>query len=148
MKYEILLTGGAGYIGSNVTNLLIDEGHSVTVIDSLITGNRNLVPTKAELNIVDIADKNKVSKIIKGNNFDLVMHFAGLIRVDEVEKPEMYNQYNCEKTKIFLDICFNNQIQKIIFSSTASVYGNAKKDNLEYIIQTALEWEKKLKSLN
>ena len=65
MKYNILLTGGAGYIGSHVTNLLIDEGHSVTVIDSLITGNKSLVPTKADLNIVDIADKNKVNKIIK-----------------------------------------------------------------------------------
>ncbi len=65
MKYEILLTGGAGYIGSHVTNLLIDEGHSVTVIDSLITGNKSLVSAKADLNIVDIADKNKVSEIIK-----------------------------------------------------------------------------------
>tara|TARA_B110000003_G_scaffold169194_1_gene169047 strand:+ start:110 stop:1099 length:990 start_codon:yes stop_codon:yes gene_type:complete len=132
MKYEILLTGGAGYIGSHVTNLLIDEGHSVTVIDSLITGNKSLVSTKAELNIVDIADKNKVSKIIKKKKFDLVMHFAGLIRVDEsVEKPEMYNQYNCEKTKIFFDMCFNNGIQKIIFSSTASVYGDTNKDKVD-----------------
>ncbi len=132
MKYEILLTGGAGYIGSHVTNLLIDEGHSVTVIDSLITGNRSLVPTKADLNIIDIADIKKVSEIIKKKKFDLVMHFAGLIRVDEsVEKPEIYNHYNCEKTKTFFDICFNNGIQKIIFSSSASVYGNAKKDKVD-----------------
>ena len=132
MKYEILLTGGAGYIGSHVTNLLIDEGHSVTVIDSLITGNKSLVSAKADLNIVDIADKNKVSEIIKKKKFDLVMHFAGLIRVDEsVKKPEMYNHYNYEKTKTFFDMCFNNGIQKIIFSSTASVYGNAKKDKVD-----------------
>ena len=132
MKYEILLTGGAGYIGSHVTNLLIDEGHSVTVIDSLITGNKSLVSTKSDLNIVDMADKNKVNKILKKKNFDLVMHFAGLIRVDEsVENPEKYNQYNFEKTKTFLNMCFNNGIQKIIFSSTASVYGNTKKDKAD-----------------
>ena len=61
MKFKILLTGGAGYIGSHVAHLLIDKGHSVTVIDSLITGNKMLVPKKAKLYICDIADKQKIS---------------------------------------------------------------------------------------
>ena len=80
---NILLTGGAGYIGSHVAYLLIDQGYSVTIIDSLVTGNKYLVPKKAKLEICDIGDDNKISKIIKNNNFDLVMHFAGLIKVDE-----------------------------------------------------------------
>ncbi|MDA9662912.1 UDP-glucose 4-epimerase GalE, partial [Candidatus Pelagibacter sp.] len=128
---NILLTGGAGYIGSHVAHLLIDKGYDVTVIDSLITGNKHLVPSKAKLEICDIAEVDKISKIIEDNKFDLVMHFAGLIAVDEsISYPEKYNNYNYEKAKIFLDTCLNNQLNKIIFSSTASVYGNTTKDNV------------------
>ena len=131
MKNKILITGGAGYIGSHVANLLIDQGYSVSIIDSLITGHKNLVPNKSKLYICDIADRNIVPKIIEEGNFDLLMHFAGLIRVDEsVKEPEKYNNYNCEKTKIFLDMCFEGGLDKIIFSSTASVYGNPKKDKV------------------
>ena len=128
---NILLTGGAGYIGSHVAHLLIDKGYAVTVIDSLITGNKYLVPKKAKLEICDIAEIDKISKIIKNNKFDLVMHFAGLIRVDEsITHPEKYNNYNYEKAKIFLDTCLDNDLNKIIFSSTASVYGDTTKDNV------------------
>ena len=89
MKLKILLTGGAGYIGSHVAHLLIDKGHSVVIIDNLITGNKRLVPKKAKLHICDITNKLKVSKIINENKFDVVMHFAGLIRVDEsVREPK------------------------------------------------------------
>ena len=131
MSFNILLTGGAGYIGSHVAHLLIDKGHSVSIIDSLITGNKKLVPSKAKFNICDIADKDKIYKIIEEENFDLVMHFAGLIRVDEsVKEPKKYNDYNYEKSKIFLDICFKSGLDKIIFSSTASVYGNPKNDQV------------------
>ena len=128
---NILLTGGAGYIGSHVAHLLIDKGYAVTVIDSLITGNKYLVPKKAKLEICDIAEIDKISKIIKNNKFDLVMHFAGLIRVDEsITHPEKYNNYNYEKAKIFLDTCLDNDLNKIIFSSTASVYGDTTKGNV------------------
>ena len=131
MKYNFLITGGAGYIGSHVVNLLIDKGHSVTVIDNLVTGNKNLVPKKAKLYICDISDRKKISNILLNHKFNLVMHFAGLIRVDEsVKKPEKYNNNNFEKTKIFFDLCFNENINKIIFSSTASVYGNNTKDKV------------------
>jgi UDP-glucose 4-epimerase len=125
MKFKILLTGGAGYIGSHVAHLLIDKGHSVTVIDSLITGNKMLVPKKAKLHICDIADKPKISEIIIQEKFDLVMHFAGLIRVDEsIKKPKKYIEYNYKKSKIFFNTCFKYKLRKLIFSSTASVYGN------------------------
>ena len=130
-KQNILITGGAGYIGSHVAHLLIDKGYNVTVIDSLITGNKHLVPSKAKLENCDIADVDKISKIIQNKKFDLVMHFAGLIKVDEsILYPKKYNNYNYEKAKIFLNTCLENQLNKIIFSSTASVYGNTTKDNV------------------
>lgn len=125
MKFNILLTGGAGYIGSHVAHLLIDKGHSVTIVDSLITGNKKLVPKRATLHICDIANKQKVSEIIIQQKFDLVMHFAGLIRVDEsIKKPKKYIDYNYKKSKIFFNTCFKHKLKKLIFSSTASIYGN------------------------
>ncbi len=122
---NILLTGGAGYIGSHVANLLLDKGYSVSIIDSLITGNEKLLPEKAIFHNCDIGNENKIGKILRNNKFDSVMHFAGLIRVDEsVKKPEKYVEFNYNKAKLFLKICTNNNIKNFIFSSSASVYGN------------------------
>ena len=128
---NILLTGGAGYIGSHTTLSLIDKGHSVTVIDNLITGSKALIPKKAKHYDVDIADKSSMQKILKENKFDIVMHFAGLTRVDEsVKYPEKYKLYNFEKSKIFFSLCIENNLKKIIFSSSAGVYGNNDSSNL------------------
>ena len=127
-KKNILLTGGAGYIGSHVAQKLIESGFSVTIIDNLVTGNINLVPKKAILEICDISNKKKISKILSSKHFEAVLHFAGLIRVDEsVKFPKKYNLYNYKKSKIFIEICMTNGLDKIIFSSTASVYGKTKK---------------------
>ena len=124
---NILVTGGAGYIGSHVVNLLIDKGYKVTVIDNLVTGSFNLINKNADFYNIDIADKVKVNDILQNKEFDIVMHFAGLIRVDEsVKEPEKYNEYNYLKAKLFLDNCIKNNLKKIIFSSTASVYGNPR----------------------
>ncbi len=126
-KKNILLTGGAGYIGSHVAHKLIDAGFSVTIIDNLVTGNLKLVPKKATLEIFDISNKKKVSKILSSKCFEAVLHFAGLIRVDEsVKFPKKYNLYNYEKSKIFFETCMSYGLNKIIFSSTASVYGKPK----------------------
>ena len=134
MKLNILITGGAGYIGSNVANLLIDKGYKVTIIDNLITGNLSLVPSKATLVVCDISDKIKVSKILKKKKFAAVLHFAGLIRVDEsVKKPKKYHNYNFKKAKIFFDTCLKYNVNKIIFSSTASVYGNTNNKNVKEV---------------
>ncbi len=128
---NILVTGGAGYIGSHVCHLLIEQGYNVTCIDSLITGNKELLPKEVKLEIFDISDREKVSNLIKLNNFDLVMHFAGLIRVDEsVEQPERYRDFNFLKAKNFLETCYENNLKKVIFSSTAAVYGNPKNDRV------------------
>jgi len=130
-KPNILITGGAGYIGSHVCHLLIDQGYSVTCIDSLITGNKELLPKEVKLEVFDISEKKKVSNLIKSNNFDLVMHFAGLIRVDEsVLQPERYRNYNFIKAKDFIETCYQNNLKKLIFSSTAAVYGNPKNEKV------------------
>ena len=124
---NFLLTGGAGYIGSHVAHMLIDEGHKVTIVDSLITGSKQIVPKKAKLIQCDISNEKVVTKIIQNNKFDIVMHFAGLTRVDEsIKFPKKYDNFNYKKAKIFINTCFNNNLKKIIFSSTASVYGNPK----------------------
>ena len=128
---KILLTGGAGYIGSHVVNLLVDQGYNVTIIDSLITGHKTLINPKAKFINCDIADRENVSKVLINDKFNIVMHFAGLIRVDEsVKEPEKYNEFNFEKAKIFLNTCIEYGLKKVIFSSTASVYGNPVKDNV------------------
>ena len=128
---NILVTGGAGYIGSHVCHLLIDQGYSVTCIDSLITGNKELLPKEVKLEVFDISEKKKVSNLIQSNNFDLVMHFAGLIRVDEsVLQPERYRSYNFIKAKDFIETCYQNNLKKLIFSSTAAVYGNPKNEKV------------------
>ena len=128
---NILVTGGAGYIGSHVVNLLIDKGYKVTVIDNLITGNLKLINKKTTFHEIDIADENKIESILKNNQFDLIMHFAGLIRVDEsVKDPKKYNEYNFTKSKIFLKNCLKYKINKIIFSSTATVYNDLKETKL------------------
>ena len=123
---NILLTGGAGYIGSHVANYLLDKGSKVTIIDNLSTGYKYLIPKKSKFFKCDIADTKKVTEIIKNNNFDVVMHFAGVIRVDEsIKNPKKYYFINYKKGKIFLKTCFENNLNKIIFSSSASVYGNS-----------------------
>lgn len=128
---NILVTGGAGYIGSHVTNLLIDKGFDVTIIDSLITGNKTLINQKATFINCDIVDEKIINDILKKKKYEIVIHFAGLIRVDEsVDNPDKYNEFNFEKAKIFLQTCFNNNLKKVIFSSTAAVYGNPKNLNV------------------
>ncbi len=128
---NILITGGAGYIGSHVCHLLIDQGYNVTCIDSLITGNKKLLPKEVNLEVFDISEEEKVTRLIQSNKFDLVIHFAGLIRVDEsVQEPEKYREFNFIKAKKFLETCFKNNLKKVIFSSTAAVYGDPKNEKV------------------
>tara|TARA_B100000214_G_C23894796_1_gene593546 strand:- start:157 stop:1128 length:972 start_codon:yes stop_codon:yes gene_type:complete len=128
---NILLTGGAGYIGSHTALSLIDKGHSVTVVDNLITGNKTLIPAKAKYYDFDIADESSIQKILKENKFHMAMHFAGLTRVDEsIKYPEKYQLHNFEKSKIFFFSCIKNNLKNIIFSSSAGVYGNSNSGNL------------------
>ena len=122
---RILLTGGAGYIGSHTSLALLDNGHEVTIIDNLSTGNRNLVPVKANFIECSIEDKATITSILKKNKFDILMHFAGYIKVDEsISYPEKYFKNNTDNTIILFDTCLKNNLKNIVFSSTAATYGN------------------------
>jgi UDP-glucose 4-epimerase len=126
---NVLLTGGAGYIGSHLCYTLIDQGHNVATIDNLITGNENLIPKNVVHLNCDISDSKAVTPLIKNNKFDVVIHLAALTRVSEsVKYPEKYELNNYEKSKIFINTCLENNLNKFIFSSTAAVYGNLNKN--------------------
>ena len=121
---NVLLTGGAGYIGSHVALSLLDLGHNVHIIDNLSTGSENLIPKNAKFTKCNINDKNIISDLIKSNKFDLLMHFAGFIQVEEsVKYPQKYYENNTENAVILFKTCRENGLNKIIFSSTAAAYG-------------------------
>ena len=113
---KVLLTGGAGYIGSHICNTLLDLGYKVSTIDNLSTGNKNLIPKKVEHINADISDK-KVTSLITKNNFDVVMHLTAPQELVSHKNPEKYFENNFEKAKTFIDTCLNNNL-KIYFSST------------------------------
>ena len=122
---NILLTGGAGYIGSHVVLALLDNGHSVSVIDDLSTGHKDLLPDNIQFLECNINNKNKVASLIKQNNFDVLMHFAAFIKVEEsIKNPEKYFTNNTDNAINLFNTCFENNLKNIIFSSTAAAYGN------------------------
>jgi len=122
---NILLTGGAGYIGSHVILALLDNGHSVSVIDDLSTGHKDLLPGNIQFLECNINNKNKVASLINQNNFDALMHFAAFIKVEEsIKNPEKYFTNNTDNAISLFKTCFENNLKNIIFSSTAAAYGN------------------------
>ena len=128
---KVLLTGGAGYIGSNVTLSLIDSGHKVHIIDNLSTGNANLIPKEAIFTKCNINDYEKVSNILSFNQFDILMHFAGYIQVEEsMSNPNKYFENNTDNAITLFKICKENNLDKVIFSSTAAAYGLIKNNEL------------------
>ena len=128
---NVLLTGGAGYIGSHAALSLLDSGHNVYIIDDLSTGNESLIPKNARFTNCNINDDSNISRIIRSNKFDLVMHFAGFIQVEEsMQHPEKYFKNNTQNAIQFFNICKENGLNKIIFSSTASAYGSVSENIL------------------
>jgi UDP-glucose 4-epimerase len=128
MKDKILVTGGAGYIGSKVSNDLIKLGHKVFIVDNLSTGYKKLIPKKAKFFFCDILNKNKITNIIKKNNIKVVMHFAASLSVEESQKnPTKYYKNNVLGTKKILEAISFCGIKYFVFSSTCSVYGDVKK---------------------
>lgn len=129
---NLLITGGAGYIGSHVANLLIDKNYNVIIIDNLSRGNIKLVPKKSYFYKCDISNNKKIFNILKKHKIDLVFHFAGYKDVEESNRfPEKYIKNNFIKSQKFLKNCIKNNVNKFIFSSSASVYGNLHGNNLK-----------------
>lgn len=120
---NILVTGGAGYIGSHVVKQLGEAGHNITIIDNLSTGKKESV-LYGKLFNVDLSNFSEVEKIFKNGNFDSCFHFAGSIVVPEsVENPLKYYQNNTVNTLGLLKLCDQYNVNNFIFSSTAAVYG-------------------------
>lgn len=126
---RVLVTGGAGYIGSVMTKLLLEAGHRVTVLDNLSYGHRAAVTPGAELIVGDIGDAALLQHLLENKPaFDCVLHFAGLIRVPEsVEKPALYFENNVAKGITLLQALARAGTGRFIFSSTAAVYGEPEK---------------------
>ena len=121
---KVLVTGGAGYIGSKIVSDLIKKKNKIFIIDNLSTGHRKLINKKAIFYKVNCGNKSKVSQILKQNNIKSIIHCAAFIDVIESEKkPKKYYNNNVLNTKKLLDECVKNKIKNFIFSSSCSVYG-------------------------
>lgn len=124
----ILVLGGAGYIGSHTVYELIDNGEDVVIIDNLLTGHEEAVHPKARFYKGDIRDKEFLDIVFKKEKIDAVIHFAASSLVGEsMEKPLKYYDNNLCGTKILLDSMVEHGIDKIVFSSTAAVYGEPER---------------------
>jgi len=123
---KILVTGGAGFIGSHVSKLLLDGEHSVTVIDDLSTGHKEYLDERVNFQQVSLEDQKKLEEILPGH--DAIIHMASFIEVGEsVKKPVEFAQNNIVGTVKLLEAMKATGVKKIIFSSSACVYGNPKK---------------------
>lgn len=122
-QHALLVTGGAGYIGSHVVLQLVEAGERVVVLDDLSTGFREAV-IDAELVVGNVGDQALVSKLLRDHGVDTVMHFAARTIVPEsVSDPLRYYGNNTCATRNLLQCCKDAGVQQVVFSSTAAVYG-------------------------
>ena len=121
---KAVVTGGAGFIGSNLVDRLIDQGVEVTVIDDLSTGNKDNINPKAifyEMSLLDI-DEN----LFKEKNIDVVFHLAALARVQpSIEDPISFNKINVDGTLKLLFACHKANVKRVVYSASSSCYGDA-----------------------
>ena len=121
----ILVTGGAGYIGSHMVHELADAGERVVVLDNLSTGFRFLIPTSVPFVAGSTGDRPLVEEVITHHRVSAIIHFAGSIVVpDSVSDPLGYYRNNTMNTCALLDVAIKAGVREFIFSSTAAVYGN------------------------
>ena len=131
---KILVTGGTGYIGSHTCVELLDAGYEVVILDNLVNSKEDVVDKiqnisgkKLTFYRGDVQDEKLLNKIFSEKRIDAVIHFAGLKAVGEsVQKPIEYYQNNLDSTLVLLKIMKENDVKKIIFSSSATVYGDNK----------------------
>ncbi len=160
---KILVAGGAGYIGSACSEYLLDCGHEVTVLDSLVTGHRQAVDRRAEFVLCDLADREGTFGALKGKSFDGVMHFAAFSLVGEsMTNPGKYFLNNLGAGINLLDAAVAGGVKRFVFSSTCAVYGepqhlpiteNEKTNPVspygesKLMFEKALEWYRKIHGL-
>ena len=127
-KVPVLVTGGAGYIGSHAVIALLDAGWEVIVLDDLSTGQRSGVPDDAHFHRGDVADQLLVERLAREHRIGAVLHFAGSVVVsNSVSDPLEYYRNNTAATRTLLSACVAADVRHFVFSSTAAVYGNAER---------------------
>lgn len=123
----VLVTGGAGYIGSHMSLALLEQGETVCVLDNLSSGVRSLVPEGARFFQGNVNDQALVQWILTDNNIDCVFHFAGSVIVPEsIKNPLLYYENNTSITRTLLESCVRSGVKYFVFSSTAAIYGSSE----------------------
>src|ERR1017187_7407933 len=129
---KVLVTGGAGYIGSVVAEELLQAGHQVVVFDNLSRGDRQAVSKNAELIVGDLADRAALDQLFGSRSIDAVMHLAALIEAGESMKaPETFFRNNSANALTLLEAMLAAGIKRFVFSSTAALYGNPERTPIE-----------------
>lgn len=159
---KILLTGGAGYIGSAAAAILLDSGHRITVYDSLVTGHRAAVPGGAEFVRADLEDRAALAAALGAGGFDAVMHFAGSIEAGEsMRDPGKYFRNNVANSIALIEACARAGVSRFVFSSSATVYASSDEPLTEgaelgptnvygqtkLIVEQVLEWYRRAHGL-
>lgn len=125
---HILVTGGAGYVGSAVSDALLRAGHRVVIYDNLSRGHREAVPAGAALVVGDLADRGALDRVFAAHPFDAVMHFAAHIEAGEsMQVPEKYFRNNTANTLSLLEAMLEHGVRRLVFSSTAALYGDPQR---------------------
>lgn len=129
---NVLVTGGAGYIGSVTAAKLIKGGHSVVIYDNLSTGFREALPEQAKFIFGDVRDQALLARVMADQKIEAVVHFAAKLIVPEsVEKPWDYYDNNVGGVLSTVQACLKSGVDKVVFSSTAAVYGNPERVPVE-----------------
>jgi len=160
---NIIVTGGAGYIGSAITEALITEGHSVTVYDSLVTGHRGAVPEDALFIQADLSDSQALAKTLTDQKFDGVVHCAAFIEAGESMKdPGRFYHNNLSNSLALMETAIRAGVKRFVLSSTAAVYQSSDEPLTEesplgptnvyghtkLIVEQALDWYCKIHGLH
>ena len=122
---HLLVTGGAGYIGSVAAAYFLRNGHQVTVYDNLSRGHRAAIPPEADFICGDVGDRTALDILFQSRHFDAVVHFAAFIEAGEsMEQPGKYFRNNVAHSQTLLDAMLAHGVQRLVFSSTAAVYAS------------------------
>lgn len=128
---NILITGGAGYIGSSTVDVLLRNGYAITVVDNLYRGFLSGIHEKTRFHSVDLLQKDILEHVFKINKFDVVLHLAALAYVKEsTENPKLYLDNNIQSTQNIIDLCKKYEVEKLIFSSSCTIFGNENGNSL------------------
>lgn len=160
---NILVTGGAGYIGSATAEALVQAGHSVTVYDSLVTGHRQAVPAAAVFVQADLGDRETLTKTLTEGRFEAVMHFAAFIEAGEsMRDPGRFFQNNLTNSLALMETAVRTGVKRFVLSSTAAVYQSSSEPlseqsalgpanvygHTKLMVEQALEWYRQIHGLH